>query len=152
MSSIKLLISSFEGAHAELLKGNDYIPGKKRAWKPETATRSAIEILNHVSYWNHFFARPLDGKANLQTPEDEWISSKSEMQTAEGAREAAEKASHLFLKALSTLSDKQLSDEVALPWGKASLQQVILSNYNHLSYHIGQLNYIQTLLGDGESH
>ncbi len=152
MSSAKLLLSVFEGAHADLLKGIDSIPEKKRSWKPESASKSAVEILNHVSYWSLFFTRPLDGKANLEQSEDEWIKSQAELNGAKGAREAAEKVGQTFLKTLGKLSDKQLAQEVELPWGRSTLQQIILINYNHLSYHTGQLNYIQTLLGDSESH
>lgn len=62
-------------------------------------------------------------------------------------------ASAAFGEALNAASDETLNSKVVAPWGQPvavySLAQI---SVNHVWYHDGQLNYIQTLLGDEKVH
>jgi hypothetical protein len=62
-------------------------------------------------------------------------------------------ASADFGAALSEASDERLSSMVVAPWGQPApvftLAQVTV---NHIWYHDGQLNFVQTLLGDEKVH
>ena len=55
--------------------------------------------------------------------------------------------------AITSASDEALNAVVNAPWGMPTpvfiLAQIAVS---HIWYHDGQLNYIQSLLGDGEVH
>ncbi len=64
-----------------------------------------------------------------------------------------QEASAAFGAAITSASDEALNAVVNAPWGMPTpvfiLAQIAVS---HIWYHDGQLNYIQSLLGDGEVH
>ena len=56
-------------------------------------------------------------------------------------------------RAIDTFSEADLGKEVAMPWGaKFPAMVAILLPTSHMTYHDGQINYIQTLFGDAEFH
>lgn len=152
MKEIQTLSTAVEGAVSDVIKGYQFVTEKKQGWKPEESAKSAQEIANHVSYWNLVFEKAIRGVALPEASESEWIESNREIKTKEGSRATLEKTSQAFSKAVKGLSGEQLIKSISLPWGSSSTLQAVLGNYNHISYHSGQLNYLQTLLGDTESH
>ncbi|MBI1730179.1 DUF1572 family protein [Candidatus Acetothermia bacterium] len=152
MKEIQTLSTAVEGAVSDVVKGYEFVTAKKQSWKPEESAKSAQEIANHVSYWNLVFERAISGGSLPTASESEWIESNRDAKTKEGSKMLLEKTSQAFTKAVKGLSSEQLSKSISLPWGSSSTLQAVLGNYNHISYHSGQLNYLQTLLGDTESH
>jgi uncharacterized damage-inducible protein DinB len=151
MPAVKEFVQRAESAVNKLVKGVVNVPEEKRGWKLADTSRSALDILNHASYWTLFMGRTLAGES-LPASEEEWLSATPELKDPEGARELAERIGREFVAVVQALSSQDLEREVEMPWGQQTVAQVILDNYWHLSYHEGQLNYIQTLLGDTEDH
>ncbi|MBS1718596.1 MAG: hypothetical protein JSS72_12775 [Armatimonadetes bacterium] len=58
-----------------------------------------------------------------------------------------------FCAAIASANDETLAKVVTTPWGmESSLYSLAHTAVSHIWYHDGQLNYIQTLLGDGKVH
>jgi uncharacterized damage-inducible protein DinB len=54
---------------------------------------------------------------------------------------------------IDALSDEELKGEITMPWGAVyPVVEAILLPSSHMSYHDGQMNYIQLLLGDTMMH
>ena len=55
--------------------------------------------------------------------------------------------------AIESASEESMTEVVTLPWGQ-DMSKWELANLcaNHILYHDGQLNFIQSLSGDGEMH
>ncbi len=149
---LELLAHRSESAVESLLRAFSFIPKEKRDWKPADPSRNALEILNHAAYWTLYFTRILRGEGPWPVSEEEWPRSTQATQDGEKAQRLAEEGGKEFVEAVKKLSPEDLKREVELPWGKETFGQVIWDNYWHLSYHEGQLNYLQTMLGDTEHH
>jgi uncharacterized damage-inducible protein DinB len=152
MSDMKPLAHHAEWVANSLANAISYVPKGKQSWKPAATTRSAQDILAHATYWNLYFTRLLQGQEPLSASEEAWTGSTKELKDSEQARKLAEQSGKDFVAAIGRLSDRDLTREVELPWGRRTLYQVVLDNYWHLTYHFGQLCYIQTALGDTQDH
>jgi hypothetical protein len=73
--------------------------------------------------------------------------------TKEGAIASLNGACQAFAAALADASDEALNQTVMPPWKMpAPLFMMAHIAVSHIWYHDGQLNYIQTLLGDDKVH
>ena len=131
-----------------LVIGASFVPEEKRSWKPAGTSRSAREILAHATYWNLYFMRLLRGEKTWEMDEETWTRSTKELQDSDQALKLAEKSGKDFVASFEKVAPKDLEKKVELPWGHRTLYQVALDNFWHLTYHVGQLCYIQTMLGD----
>jgi hypothetical protein len=62
-------------------------------------------------------------------------------------------SAQIVCDAIDSLSDADLEGDIQMPWGFVMPAAVaIFLPDSHMSYHDGQLNYIQTLLGDTKFH
>ena len=138
------------GTNLNVLKAFDAIPEEKRNWRPDEHTLSAIEILNHMTYWNLAMARPIAGESAIEQDEDSWLAANTQLASSNGARAMSEASIDAFQTAAKNLSPDQLADTYEMPWGKERGYQVLLGNLCHINYHLGQIAYIQRLLGDLE--
>lgn len=146
------LIWYAEGTVNSFLTAYEKIPLLKREWRSEETAKSAIEIANHISYWNLVLTIPLLGLEPLEASEEQWILEHPNLAYDDEAYKKARNTCVEFLDFIRYAKDGAFSEEVELPWGNRTKLQVIYSNLAHITYHEGQLNYIQTLLGDTEDH
>ncbi len=78
---------------------------------------------------------------------------KDDCATREGAAASLSASVEAFCAALLAASDDSLNAEVMPPWQvPAPLFMVAQIATSHIWYHDGQINYIQTLLGDDKVH
>ena len=78
---------------------------------------------------------------------------KSACSTRDGASAALSGAAQAFSAALAATSDDALNTPVTPPWRMDTpLYMLAEIAVSHLWYHDGQLNYIQSLLGDDKVH
>ena len=68
--------------------------------------------------------------------------------TVEQALELLESTSEAYLAYLDTVTDDQAAEIVQLPFGSLPLGVAIMMPGNHMSSHIAQLDYLQTIWGD----
>ena len=152
MTDMKQIAQQVGWLASGFANGIAFVPQEKRNWKPAATSRSAQDILAHTTYWNLFFTRLLRGEGSWDVAEDAWTRSTKELKDSEQAKKLAEKSAKDLSIAIEKLSPQDLGKEVDLPWGKQTLQGVALSGLWHLTYHVGQLFYMQTMLGDTEDH
>lgn len=131
------------------------MPPDKQTWRPLDAGRSALSIVQECAVLNRFFARTI---RELKAPEWTWEQYNAEcatLDTAEKALQALDDATQDLVAAIRSVSETDLTVEVALPFGegfKTSLQDLLFFAHWNMTYHQGQLAYIQTLYGDMQMH
>jgi hypothetical protein len=117
------------------------------------ASRSAMEATADVIGLLNWTTEALKG--NVESDIQSYISEDVRAACAEqeGACGALSAAAGAFAGALGSASDEALNSLVTPPW-KMDAPLFILCHIavSHVWYHDGQLNYIQSLLGDGEVH
>lgn len=123
----------------------EFLPAEKLAWKPEPTAKSALEIVHHVSAFLTGMAGMLTGGTFTVTEEPaptDLASAQARIRTATGT----------YVQALLGLDPARLGDPVELPFGTFPLARAATMPAFDLIHHHGQIAYIQTLLGDEESH
>lgn len=153
MASILDLAKRLTRGQAELLvKDAGYIPEDKLIWRPVECAKSAVDILREIARSNVEIAAAI--KAGPLSPDEENIKEKAEQATSLAELGSLVKqSSELFCRVLDQLTEAALDETRTMPWGAVyPLTEAILLPASHKSYHDGQINYIQTLLGDAKFH
>jgi len=111
-------------------------------------SRTVLDLVQECSEVNSRWAEILgDGEWMVWAPE--LIKRHAEeIPTLELAIERLRRTTESFLKVVAATPDEKLDDTIDLPWGTFSYGDCLMHALWHLSYHEGQINYIQTLYGD----
>lgn len=122
-----------------------FIPQDKLNWKPAPTANSALDIINHTLPFITGMTPVLSGGAFAppQTPP---------VTTLKDAQEQIKSAAEGYAAALRRLTPQDLERQITLPFGSFPLGQAASMPLIDLIHHHGQIAYIQTMLGDTESH
>jgi uncharacterized damage-inducible protein DinB len=136
-----------QSAHGEVLVGLKYIPDDKLGWCPmgkaKTARHIGLECAGAYKW----------GAAVIRGGPAEWAEAKEdEYPTRESVVELLNASFADFAAALDAVTEEQLNETREVFWGTESVRSLLWMNYWHSVYHAGQLNYIQTMLGDTKMH
>jgi uncharacterized damage-inducible protein DinB len=122
-----------------------FIPADKLSWKPAPTANSALEIIGHVAGFIQAMRPVLEGGqfgAPQFTPPT----------TLQQAQDLITSSAEDYAGALQRLTPEALGKTVQLPFGEFPMSQAVTMPIVDLIHHHGQIAYIQTLLGDTESH
>lgn len=122
----------------------DFIPEEKIDWKPEPKAKSALEIINHV-------AQNMTGALGLIST-GEWNSEYQPATDRAGAKVAILQTMNAYADKLRTLTEADLAADANTPMGVFPLRSFVEMTVFDPIHHHGQIAYIQTLLGDDETH
>jgi hypothetical protein len=145
MSAIQEMTKNATMQYTEmLLKDVTYIPQDKWDWHAPEAGTSVREILTTCVNANVMLAAAIKGEKQkeikVSTDSDALIK-----QVLDTAKEVCQ--------AIDSLSDKDWAGTRTMPWGKeVPTSAATLLPAGEMSYHDGQINYIQLLLGDTKFH
>lgn len=152
------VVKQTQRALDDVLRAVKALPEDKRDWKPAETARSALNQLQEVAMSPRFFVPILrDGKMPEfdDHAKEEAARLKKSFDTFEKCREAAMEGTSELCQVISEFPDDRLEEEVTLPFagGTAMTMADVLGLHAwNLTYHHGQVNYIQTMLGDMEMH
>jgi uncharacterized damage-inducible protein DinB len=145
MSEMQQLAGQLNWAAQNLAYNLDFIPDDRLNWKPAPTANSALEIVGHLLGVYHHFDKMMGGAAS-ESGEPQTPASRDEAKIKLVA--AAEEYSYKLL----ALSPDDAAREVEFPFGKFKLGFAAAMPVTDTIHHHGQIAYIQSLLGDEESH
>ena len=123
-----------------------FIPDDKLNWRPAPEAKTALEICQEV-------VNVFDGITKaLQTGQSAPVKSENVFATREEAQAELERASQAYAAFLGGLQPSDLEGTIDMPmgpWPRARFASIAVIDAVH---HHGQIAYIQTLLGDKDSH
>lgn len=131
------------------------MPKDKQTWRPLDEGRNALDQLVEVVSLNFAVAETLKTKVFPTRGEDAEAKLKAEIDTVATAVAALRSSCDAVAVAVENLSDEDLDTTVTLPIRGGAVRKLswmALLPARHMSYHWGQINYIQTLYGDREMH
>lgn len=134
------------------------VPADKVTWKPLDNGRTVLDQLQECAQVPLFYKSILEQKKAPEVDEKYFQESRKLRQQWKTVAECEQKClenSKQLLDVIGKLSDKDLQVKVKLPFAggmERTLADLAMSHYANTSYHIGQINYIQTLYGDFDSH
>ena len=144
------IINQIKYTSANYLKDLGFIPDDKLSASPMGSARPPLEFTAECAGFNFYAARAINGEeqeAPTQEVRDAYFAA---IDTREKANEALSSSAEALITAVQ---GADMSSEVSVAWGEPMpvARLATMCSY-HMMYHDGQLNYIQTLYGDSESH
>ncbi len=136
-------------AAADLTAALLRLPEDKRTWSPEGTARTALNQVAECAVLNGYTAEllqtrqwPGSGYAAYQSERDEaaagsWDALQARLQ-ANTARVVA---------AIQAVPDDALDETVQMPWGAMCLAEIVAYPHWNMTYHLGQINYLASMLG-----
>lgn len=155
MTVQELTVRQTQKALDDLIRAVEALPEDKRGWSPGESGRSALDQLKEVAMVPVFYVAVLQSGApspelhGSLRAEAESLTSFEEVQQL-----ARERTADLCARILS-FPESRLDEEVTLPFNRGmtvTMADVLGLHYWNTVYHLGQVNFIQTLLGDREMH
>lgn len=145
-SAIEIAKGSTMEVAQRLCKDASYIQEEMLGWRPMDHGKSAVQILSECARVNFAIANAIKG-VEPGAPAEEQM----DFDSLKGCVIASAEA---VCSAIDTLSESTMGDDmVQMPWGTTySALEASLLPASHMSYHDGQINYIQVLLGDTKFH
>lgn len=131
-----------------LIATAEYMPSEKLEWQAMGKARTALDIVQECAAVNARWSLMLPIREWVEWDADKYREHIKDMDTLEKAVEGLRRDTQLFVDAVLRIRDEELNDPVKLPWGNYSLADCTMHALWHMSYHEGQLNYIQLLYGD----
>ncbi len=150
MPSLKDIAKGGTMHEAELIvKDAKYIPEEKFAFCPMGCAKTAQAILREIASGNVMLARAIKGEG----PDAEFSARVEQAADMNALGELVMESAKIVCDAIDSIPDADLDKVVTMPWGASfPLFTAIFLPTSHMTYHDGQINYIQTLLGDSTFH
>lgn len=152
------VVKQTQRALGDLIRAVDALPADKVDWAPAEVARSAFNQLQEVALSPNFFLKIIkegespEFKDHAKSEADRIRKSITDL---EGCKAAAMEQTAVLCSAISAFPDERLDDEVTLPFGGGtvmSMADILGLHAWNMVYHLGQVNYIQLMLGDKEMH
>lgn len=122
-----------------------FIPEDKLDWKPAPTAKNAFEITAEVEGVADGMRAVING--------GEWPNALPAPPTSlKEAQERIERATETYAALLRTLDPSRFGETVTLPFMEMPFVRAVSLPAIEAVHHHGQICYIQTLLGDTESH
>ena len=139
------MASQIEFFAANLAYNLDFIPDDKLEWKPAPEAASAMEIAHHVLMAHARLGATLTGTNADDAPI-------ANPQTRDEAKVELKKSAQNYANLLRGIDPSTLGETIDVRF--AQLPKVVVAGMAVADtiHHHGQIAYIQTLLGDTESH
>lgn len=148
------LIKDLKSSATLLTKAALAIPKDKLEWTPGGKARSTISILQECAGFPQWLMFAIE---NRRMPtEDEargWQNTLlKEANSVEAITDILNKETNKLCSFFEKYPDSKLTDQMTFPWGTYTMAGTFGFHYWNNSYHLGQINYLQLILGDTEMH
>ncbi|HEY3414644.1 MAG TPA: hypothetical protein VGM51_16515 [Armatimonadota bacterium] len=150
------LINDTQAAIDSLFKAAHAMPEDKLTWKVDDKGRTALSLCAECAQMIPMTTEML--KAKAMPPMDESAMEEMGKQSAAWTLADCEKIcrdeSQKLFAVLRDYSDEDLKKPIALPFGDRDWRMTDVASYPlwNMTYHLGQISFIQTLYGDNEMY
>lgn len=137
----------------DLRRCASHLSAEQAVWTPGGVARNAIAIVAHCAVSCRFFAAVLQGQPSPYRTASDMEAAIQRCGDMERALRFLQEAVQALEEAIRALPDERLSSSMTMPWGESLEPQVVmLMPAMHLQYHLGQIAYLETAMGDDEVH
>jgi len=157
MTAKSLIITLIGKALDDLFRTAKAMPQDKLTWQCGGECRTALQLLQECAQsmkWPQSLLNPEGFSFDSETMEKA-MAERAQWTTAEDCERAA-RANWQDTKAfIENYPEEDLDRVMALPFGpdlKLTVAEILGSPYWNMTYHLGQINYIQLMYGDKEMH
>ena len=144
----KSAIDGLKGGFWIFLKDLQSLPEEAFSKCMGGATRTVADIVYEVNMVNDHVGMTIRGETPFDWPDNGWIKAPADFQTKEVVIAAFEKSSQRIIETVEAFTPERFEETVQTEHGEKTCFERCQFMNLHLWYHSGQLNFIQTLLGD----
>lgn len=142
----------------DVLRAVDAMPSESLEWTPAPTCRSTLKQMQELAS-SATWLLPILRDGSVPKLDDharrEQRLAVERFDSIEKCRAEIRRSTALLCQFISEFPDERLEHEVTLPFGGGqtmTLADAMMLHAWNLIYHFGQINYIQTALGDLEMH
>jgi uncharacterized damage-inducible protein DinB len=145
-TAVQVIRNAITGKNAHMEAGDilDGLDWEKAGSRPGNTPHSALQLLNHIIFWQEWAIQWLDGKkpAAPKHASDSWPGP-GQAESEQEWRDAVRR----FAGGLDELDKRTLEGDIFQKRGKYSRLEMIEIIVRHNSYHLGQIVAIRQMLG-----
>jgi hypothetical protein len=147
-----IAVNSLKGACKVFLQDLQALPesGFDQSFGP--SCRTVADIVYEVNLVNDHVGMVIRGEEPFAWPEGGWIKAPEDFRSKETVVDAFEASSKKILETAEGFTSEQFEETIKNDDSETNRFERCRFMALHLWYHSGQLNFIQTLLGDTEWH
>ncbi len=149
------VVRQTQKALMDLISTVEALPEDRIDWSPGDGMRSALSMMQEVAVSPEFHIALLDKGELTPSFHSDLVARAAGLLSFEECRLEAQVSTMRFCSAVLAFPDERLDDEIVLPFGPGvamTMADVLGQHYWNMVYHLGQVNYIQTALGDKAMH
>lgn len=152
-----LMLNLIQNGQTNLLNTFNAVPDDKLNWKPLDQGRSALDAFSDAAQTCGMIARLIESKGEIKPSREMFMQMAQERASwsKTDALAAMNTNCAALYTAIGTLSDADLAQPITMPMGGGMTMPLagwITMAYRTFVSRFAQINYIQTLYGDTESH
>ena len=114
--------------------------------------RTVADIVHEVNLVNDHVGMVMRGEKPFEWPEGDWIRAPVEFNTKTVIIKAFQDSSNRIIETINSMTEADLEGTVQTEHGERTRFERCRFMTLHIWYHSGQLNFVQTLLGDDGWH
>ncbi len=155
--SKELIVSLIQSGHAQLVSTAQATPDDKLNWKPLDNGRTALDLLGDAAQTAKMTRQMLESKGDFKPSREEFgkLKAESATWTREDAMKHLNNNTEQLLESLRETPSEVLDQPLHLPMGGGMTMPLggwVMMTYRTFVSRMAQINYIQTLYGDFDSH
>lgn len=127
------------------------MPADKLSWKPLDTGRSALEQAQELATSPHFFLMHINPNHKPPFANFEDFTKESSTWDLDTCEKKCREITSTINDFVATMTPEQMGQMHSMPWGmEHSGGEIAGFHHWNLVYHLGQINFIQTLYGDND--
>lgn len=146
------IVKSFERACAIFSQDLDALPDEAFFKSLGGKARTVADIVTEVNMVNDHVCIVMEGKTPFPWPEDGWITAPSDMDTRDKVILSFKDSSQRCQEIVRSFNEAKFLEPLVTEDSTTTRLERVRFMTLHIWYHSGQLNFIQTLLGDDGGH
>ena len=151
----QIIIAAIESGYLELETTVRAVPADKAEWEPLGMGRSVLELLSDAAQTPALCRGVLEGTLEFGPEVFQKLAFERAEWTWDEAMYRLRENTRLLIETIEKMPDELLDEPAPLPMGGGMTMPLgawILMAYRSFMTRTGQINYIQTLYGDFETH
>ncbi len=145
----EFLATATQKAADDLFAAYTRLPEDKRGWSPDPKARAAQDQMAECALINGYTADFIQTREWSNSNMAQFESDKAALIAldTEGLGARLQENTARVIEAIRAVSESDLHIHLEMPLGSRPMDDIMAYSYWNMSYHLGQINYIASILG-----
>ena len=145
----EFLATATQKAADDLLAAYMRLPEDKRGWSPDAKARPAVDLVAECALINGYTADFIQTRqwSNINMAQFESDKTALAALDSEALGARLQENTARVIEAIRAVPEGDFNTQLTMPWGSRPLDDIMAYCYWNMTYHLGQINYIASILG-----